>query len=68
VVALHPDQTLTLDQVVDFLREAHIASYKLPESLTVVEALPRNPVGKVLKQELRDQADREPQPLTGGKP
>jgi len=52
-VALHPDTTLDLPELVEFLREQHIASYKLPENLRVVELLPRNPVGKVVKTELR---------------
>jgi acyl-CoA synthetase (AMP-forming)/AMP-acid ligase II len=52
-VALHPETTLDLPELVEFLREQHIASYKLPENLRVVELLPRNPVGKVVKTELR---------------
>ncbi len=43
----------TLDSVVAALRERRIASYKLPERLEIVEALPRNALGKVLKRELR---------------
>lgn len=43
----------TLDELVAFLRERRIASYKLPERLEITDALPRNPVGKVLKRELR---------------
>ena len=30
-----------------------IAGYKLPKSVDFVEALPRNPAGKILKRELR---------------
>ncbi|ALE91285.1 AMP-dependent acyl-CoA synthetase [Arthrobacter alpinus] len=52
-VSLHPDTTLDLPELVAFLREQHIASYKLPENLRVLEVLPRNPVGKVIKRELR---------------
>lgn len=48
-----PDQEPTLDEIVEHLREADIASYKLPERLELIEALPRNPVGKVTKDELR---------------
>ncbi|WP_163509897.1 class I adenylate-forming enzyme family protein [Fodinicola acaciae] len=44
----------TLAELVDFLREKRVASYKLPERLQLVQALPRNPVGKVLKRELRE--------------
>ena len=43
----------TLDGIVAALRERRIASYKLPERLEIVEALPRNALGKVLKRELR---------------
>lgn len=52
-VVMRPEQTLTLDDLVEFLKEKKIASYKLPERLEVVPALPRNPVGKVLKRDLR---------------
>ncbi|ALG86183.1 class I adenylate-forming enzyme family protein [Gordonia phthalatica] len=53
VAALNPDTELTLDDLTDFLREQRIATYKLPESLEMVEVLPRNPVGKLLKRDLR---------------
>lgn len=53
VVALKPDQSLTLDELAEFLREKHIASYKIPERLEIVPMLPHNPVGKVLKRDLR---------------
>ena len=39
--------------LVEHLRSHKIASYKLPERLEIVEALPRNALGKVLKRELR---------------
>jgi acyl-CoA synthetase (AMP-forming)/AMP-acid ligase II len=48
-----PEQTLTLEGIVTFMKEAGVALYKLPERLEVVEAIPRNPVGKILKSELR---------------
>ncbi|SDJ41501.1 Acyl-CoA synthetase (AMP-forming)/AMP-acid ligase II [Frankineae bacterium MT45] len=53
VVALKPGMSLELADVVSHLNAQQIASYKLPERLDVVEALPRNPVGKVLKRQLR---------------
>lgn len=43
----------SLESLVEFLRGEQIASYKLPESVRIVEALPRNPVGKILKRELK---------------
>jgi long-chain acyl-CoA synthetase len=39
--------------ILDFCRE-HIASYKRPKTLSIVEELPRNTMGKLLKRELRD--------------
>jgi fatty-acyl-CoA synthase len=43
---------LTLGDLDEFLAE-RLARYKHPKALEVVEALPRNPAGKVLKTELR---------------
>lgn len=37
-----------------------LARYKLPSRLELVDALPRNPAGKVLKFELRDRFTRDP--------
>lgn len=44
---------LTLDEVTAPLKD-EMAVYKLPERLEVVESIPRNPVGKILKTELRE--------------
>lgn len=52
-VAVKPGTSLTLADLADFLRGRHVAPYKIPERLEVVDALPRNPVGKVLKRALR---------------
>jgi len=35
-------------------KEKKIAKYKMPEDLRVVDDLPKNPVGKVLRRELKD--------------
>jgi len=35
------------------MKEKGVAVYKLPERLEVVDAIPKNPVGKVLKKDLR---------------
>ena len=56
-VALAPGHALTVRTIADFLRnEKRVAVYKLPEYLLLVDALPRNPVGKILKRQLREQA------------
>jgi acyl-CoA synthetase (AMP-forming)/AMP-acid ligase II len=52
VVATRPGETVTLEEIVEHLRAAGVAAYKLPEKLRVVDALPRNPLGKVLRREL----------------
>jgi len=56
VVTLREGATMTLDDLVTFLKDKKIASYKLPERLTIMDELPRNPIGKVLKRELRQGA------------
>jgi malonyl-CoA/methylmalonyl-CoA synthetase len=44
--------TVTLDELRTALRD-RLAAYKLPRSLRCVPALPRNVMGKVIKQEIR---------------
>jgi acyl-CoA synthetase (AMP-forming)/AMP-acid ligase II len=46
-------ESLTLDELVAFLT-GKIATYKLPEFLHLLDALPRTPTGKVQKGPLRD--------------
>ncbi|UVE95952.1 class I adenylate-forming enzyme family protein [Dietzia sp. B32] len=55
VVALREGQSLTLEELVSFLRDRRIGSYQLPERLEVRPELPRNAVGKLLKRDLRRQ-------------
>jgi acyl-CoA synthetase (AMP-forming)/AMP-acid ligase II len=56
-VAPADDHCPTLAELNVYLQDVQrIAAYKLPEYLLHVSALPRNPVGKVLKRVLRDQA------------
>ena len=52
-VVLRPDATLSQDDIIAFAREL-VAGYKLPKSVDFVEALPRNPSGKILRRELRE--------------
>ena len=51
VVATGP---VTLGDLVAHCASAGLSRYKHPERLVVVDALPRNPTGKVLKKELRE--------------
>ena len=52
VVVRKPGAAVTPGALIDWARE-RIAGYKLPKSVDFVEALPRNPTGKILKRELR---------------
>jgi cyclohexanecarboxylate-CoA ligase len=45
---------LGFEEMVEFLKGKGIMTQKLPEQLELVDVLPRNPTGKVLKHELRD--------------
>ena len=57
-------QDLTLGDLQQFLDE-RLARYKHPKALEIVDALPRNPAGKVLKTVLRTRFDDTEKP-TGG--
>jgi acyl-CoA synthetase (AMP-forming)/AMP-acid ligase II len=46
---------LKLSDLTEFLRQKDVAAYKLPRRLVVVESLPHNAVGKVLKREIKRQ-------------
>ncbi len=48
-----PGEAVSLDDVRGFMTEKGIAVYKIPERLEILPAIPRNPVGKVLKKVLR---------------
>ena len=53
-VAPAGDHEPSLETIVAHLRNMDIASYKLPERLEIVDALPRNALGKIAKNDLRD--------------
>lgn len=52
VVVLKPGTHLTIEEV-DLHCRKHLAGFKVPKELRIVDALPRNPSGKVLKRVLR---------------
>jgi non-ribosomal peptide synthetase component E (peptide arylation enzyme) len=55
VVVARGDGPPHLSELVRFLREEQsVAAYKCPEKLVLVDELPRNPLGKVLKRNLRE--------------
>ncbi|WP_436761423.1 AMP-binding enzyme [Streptosporangium sp. V21-05] len=52
VVVPRPGQEATEEELLAWTRE-RLAHYKCPTAVSFVDALPRNPSGKVLKRELR---------------
>ncbi|MCH7812010.1 MAG: long-chain-fatty-acid--CoA ligase [Chloroflexi bacterium] len=54
VVVLSEGGEVTPDEIVVYSKE-HLASYKAPAYIAFVDELPRNPLGKILKTELRKQ-------------
>ncbi len=52
VVALNDGARATEAELIAYCRE-HLATFKCPKSIDIIEALPRNPTGKILKKDLR---------------
>jgi fatty-acyl-CoA synthase len=52
-VTLKPGVTATAEEIIRHTRE-RLAHYKCPKTVDIMEALPRNPSGKVLKRMLRE--------------
>lgn len=52
VVTLKPGANLEFDELIEFLRE-RLAAFKLPKELEIIDELPRNQSGKILKRKLR---------------
>jgi fatty-acyl-CoA synthase len=52
-VVVRPDHTVTADALLVHCR-SQLARFKVPKEIVFLDALPRNPSGKVLKRELRD--------------
>lgn len=51
-VVLEPGATLSVDEIRD-AAAAHLARYKVPATVQIVEVLPRNEAGKLLRRALR---------------
>jgi fatty-acyl-CoA synthase len=52
-IVLHPAAATTPDELIEHCRQ-QLARFKIPKAVLLIDALPRNPSGKVLKRELRD--------------
>ena len=51
-LVLNNGQQIDVQEIVSFCRDK-LAGYKIPRQIQILDALPRNPTGKVLKTELR---------------
>ncbi len=56
-VELAPGKLIDLEMLILHCRQ-HLASFKVPKELVILDALPRNPSGKVLKRVLRQELAR----------
>jgi len=53
IVVVKPDKKLTEEQIINFLK-GRLAKFKVPASVAFIDVLPRNAMGKVLKNTLRE--------------
>jgi acyl-CoA synthetase (AMP-forming)/AMP-acid ligase II len=63
-VVPRPDQPVTAAELTEFCR-ARLASFKTPAHVVLVDELPRNSLGKVLRRELRERLTPAPGNQTG---
>jgi acyl-CoA synthetase (AMP-forming)/AMP-acid ligase II len=57
-VVLRHGETVTADELLAHARD-HLAKYKTPKDLVFLDALPKNPIGKILKKDLREMAKQQ---------
>lgn len=57
IVVLKKGETATAEEIMEFCR-ARLAGFKRPRSVVFIDALPRNPMGKVLRKKLREEYGR----------
>ncbi len=53
VVAMKPGASATEQEIIDFC-SGHLTRFKKPQSVDFVDALPKNPTGKILRRVLRE--------------
>jgi long-chain acyl-CoA synthetase len=51
-VVLRPGETATAEEIMDFCKDK-LAAYKVPRIVEFINTLPKSPVGKILRKELR---------------
>ena len=58
VACVDSSDPLSFEEMQQFLREQELMVQKIPEQLEILEVIPRNATGKILKHELRARYDR----------
>src|SRR5690625_4030252 len=58
IIVLKDGYTLDKQQVMMFC-ESHLSKFKIPKLVYFVDSLPKNPSGKVLKKDLRDEYEKK---------
>lgn len=53
-VVAKPNESITEEEIIQFCKE-NLAGYKVPKKVIMLDELPKNPSGKVLKKDLRSQ-------------
>jgi long-chain acyl-CoA synthetase len=53
VVLVRKDPSLSKEAVIEHCKQ-HLTGYKLPRQIAFVDALPKSPIGKILRREVRD--------------
>jgi long-chain acyl-CoA synthetase len=59
-LVLKPGTDATADEIIGFCRE-HLAAFKIPRSVEFRDELPKTPIGKILRRELRESEAAEPE-------
>lgn len=59
IVLKDENNPITQEEMISFFNQHKYAPYKIPEAIRTINMLPRNPVGKVVKGELRTKLVKE---------
>ena len=52
------DNALTASEIIDYMKE-ELTNYKIPKIITFIEEVPKSPIGKLLRRELRSYISKE---------
>jgi long-chain acyl-CoA synthetase len=59
LVIVRRDPALTKEEIISYCR-TQLTSYKLPRQIEFRDSLPKTPIGKILRRELRDELTPKP--------